>query len=292
MRTITGHPYQNTPRDAVVTAVDYADGTLFPLHDHQRGQFAYAASGVITVFTDNGNWVVPPQRGIWVPALLPHSMQMRGPVTLHNTYIRKQAAQRLGLSGQCQVLDVSPLLRQLLLQAIDVPARYSCQGRDGHLMSLLLHEIAAMPVLSLNAPLPTEPRLASVCHEFLNQPSLEVDIDEMAERAGMSRRTFTRQFLEHTGMVSRAMVCVGASRKRWQARAKRGSAGSGALRGNSGMAPISSTSNVSTQRCRTLSRAAGSIVSAASSRCRNNGETSNTWQWPCKPARPAASSSR
>jgi AraC-like DNA-binding protein len=200
MRTSAGHPYQNTPRDAVVTAVDYVDGTLFPLHDHQRGQFAYAASGVITVFTDHGNWVVPPQRGIWVPAQLPHSMQMRGPVTLHNTYIRKKAAKKIGLSEQCQVLEVSPLLQHLLLKAIDVPARYSTQGRDGHLMSLLLHEIAAMPALSLNAPLPAEPRLASVCREFLNQPLLEVGIDEMAERAGMSRRSFTRHFRMHTGI--------------------------------------------------------------------------------------------
>ncbi|UVM48192.1 MULTISPECIES: AraC family transcriptional regulator [unclassified Pseudomonas] len=200
MREITIPPYQNTSRDAVVTAHDYADGTLFPVHNHQRGQFAYAARGVITVFTDDGNWVVPPQRGIWVPAQLPHAMQMRGPVTMHNTYIRKQAAQRLGLPGQCQVLDVSPLLRHLLLKAMDVPAHYSTQGRDGHLMGLLLHEIAGMPALSLNAPLPAEPRLAIVCREFLALPSLEIGIDEMAQRAGMSRRTFTRQFRLHTGI--------------------------------------------------------------------------------------------
>ncbi|WP_025111574.1 helix-turn-helix domain-containing protein [Pseudomonas sp. H1h] len=200
MRETIQDTYQNIARDAVVTARDYADGALFPRHDHQRGQFAYAASGVITVFTDDGNWVVPPQRGIWVPAQLPHSMQMRGPVTLHNTYIRKHAARRLGLPEQCQVLDVSPLLRQLLLKAIDVPPRYSIQGRDGHLMGLLLHEIADMPALSLNAPLPTDPRLARVCREFLAQPSLEVSIDEMALRAAMSRRTFTRHFRLHTGI--------------------------------------------------------------------------------------------
>ncbi|MHC8319011.1 AraC family transcriptional regulator [Pseudomonas sp. LB3P31] len=200
MHKLTVLPYQNTSSDAVVTAHDYADGTLFPAHDHPRGQFAYAASGVITVFTDDGNWVVPPRRGIWVPAQLPHAMHMRGPVTMHNAYIRSQAAQQLGLPGHCQVLDVSPLLRHLLLKAIDVPSDYSSQGRDGHLMGLLLHEIAAMPTLSLNAPLPAEPRLAVVCREFLAQPSLEVGIDEMAQRAGMSRRTFTRQFRLHTGI--------------------------------------------------------------------------------------------
>ncbi|TMU71863.1 hypothetical protein FGA82_25505 [Pseudomonas fluorescens] len=86
MREITLPPYPHTTRDAVVTTHDYADGMLFPTHDHPRGQFAYAAKGVITVFTDEGNWVAPPERGIWVPAQCCHAMQMRGPVTLHNTY--------------------------------------------------------------------------------------------------------------------------------------------------------------------------------------------------------------
>lgn len=200
MQTTALDPYQNIPRDAVVTANDYADGELFPSHIHQRGQFAYAARGVITIFTDEGSWVVPPLRGIWVPSQRPHAMQMRGPVTMLNTYIRKQAAQRLGLPAHCQVFDVSPLLRQLLEKAIDIPVRYDKNGRDGYLMGLLLHEIAGMPALSLSAPLPTEPRLARVCRDFLALPSLEIGIDDMAQRTGMSRRTFTRHFRLQAGI--------------------------------------------------------------------------------------------
>lgn len=200
MSKITLDLYENTPRDVVVTAKAYSDGELFPSHSHHRGQFAYAARGVITVETDEGNWAVPPLRAIWVPAGLTHAMQMRGPVTMLNTYIHPQAALRVGLPEDCQVFGVSPLLRQLLEKAVDVPARYAIKGRDGHLMGLLLHEIADMPTLSLNAPLPAEPRLAQVCSKFLAAPSLEVGIDDMAERAGMSRRTFTRQFRLHTGI--------------------------------------------------------------------------------------------
>lgn len=125
-------------------------GLSFPI----TKQFAYASCGVITVFTDRGNWVVPPQRAIWVPARLGHAMHMCGPVTMLNTYIREPAALALGLPEACQVYGVSALLRQLLDKAIEVPALYSAEGRDGHLMGLLLHEIAAMPALSLNAPLP------------------------------------------------------------------------------------------------------------------------------------------
>ncbi|MCX7081023.1 MAG: helix-turn-helix transcriptional regulator [Pseudomonas sp.] len=200
MRKTHLDPYENTPRDAVVTANDYPHGLRFALHTHQRGQFAYAAKGVISVFTSEGNWVVPPQRAIWVPAGVPHEMLMSGPVTMLNTYIRDPAVARLGLPAHCQVFGVSDFLRHLLVRAIDIPALYAEEHRDGHLMALLLHEIAAMPTLSLNAPLPTEPRLAKACRNLLNLPSLEMSIDDMADQVAMSRRSFTRLFRQQTGI--------------------------------------------------------------------------------------------
>ncbi|MFJ3431735.1 MULTISPECIES: AraC family transcriptional regulator [Pseudomonas] len=200
MRKIESDTCENIPRDAVVTAIDYADGQHFALHRHDRGQFAYAACGVITVYTDQGNWVVPPQRAIWVPAGVPHEMSMNGPVTMLNTYIREPASARLGLPAQCQVFGISPLLHQLLIQATDIPALYDETRREGLLMNLLLHEIAAMPALSLNAPLPAEPRLARSCRALLEQPSLDIGIDDMARQVGMSRRTFTRLFRQQTGI--------------------------------------------------------------------------------------------
>ena len=200
MRETDIDTYENIPRDAVVTANNYRDGQHFALHTHQRGQFAYAACGVITVFTSQGNWVVPPQRAIWVPAGIPHEMSMAGPVTMLNTYIRNPVASRLGLTEHCQVFDVSALLRQLLIQAMDIPALYDEAQREGLVMSLLLHEIAEMSPLSLNAPLPTEPRLAEACRNLLAQPSLDTGIDDMSRQVGMSRRTFTRLFRQQTGI--------------------------------------------------------------------------------------------
>lgn len=200
MHPIDIDPYENIPRDALVTAIDYAHGQHFAEHQHRRGQFAYAATGVISVYTEQGNWVVPPQRAIWVPAGVTHAMHMSGPVTMLNTYVRPQAAKRLGLPEQCEVREVSELLRQLLLRAMHLPTLYARDGVPGQLMNLLLHEVASMPALTLNAPLPDEPRLARVCRELLEQPSLELGIDAIAESAGMSRRTFTRLFRQHTGI--------------------------------------------------------------------------------------------
>ncbi|SMG60902.1 AraC family transcriptional regulator [Cedecea sp. NFIX57] len=203
--------YQDSPLAIIVTAKHFADGECFPQHRHDRGQFAYAASGVISVETPDENWAVPPQCAIWVPADLAHSMQMRGPVTMLNSYISEAAAQRLGLPQGCQVFGISPLLRELLAQAVTLADVRQAEGRGQSLLDLLLYEIAAMPALSLNAPLPDEPRLQAACRAFLLAPSLETSVDDMATRAGMSRRTFTRQFRQQTGIsfvVWRQQACL------------------------------------------------------------------------------------
>lgn len=192
--------YTEVPRALIATARDYAPGDIFPSHSHARGQFAYAARGVITVHTPQGNWLVPPQRACWVPAHLAHGMRMHGAVTMHNVFIDPAAIAGTALPAACQVLEAAPLLRQLLAEAVSVDSLYGEQSRAGRLMALLLDEIAAARPLPLSAPLPQEPRLARLCMEMLRHPSLDTDLDAMAAQAGMSRRTFTRQFRAQTGL--------------------------------------------------------------------------------------------
>ena len=193
--------YTEVPRELIATAREHAAGEMFPEHQHARGQFAYAARGVISVHTPQGNWLVPPQRACWVPAQLSHGMRMHGAVSMHNVFIDESAIARMGLPSHCQVLDASPLLRQLLAEAVSVEALYAEASRAGRLMALLLDEIAAARPLPLSAPLPQEPRLARLCMDMLRHPSLDSSLDAMAAQAGMSRRTFTRQFRAQTGLA-------------------------------------------------------------------------------------------
>lgn len=192
--------YTEVPRPLIATARDYGPGDIFPRHSHARGQFAYAAQGTISVHTPQGSWLVPPQRACWVPAGLAHGMRMHGAVTMHNVFMDDEAAAAAGLPSHCQVLDASPLLRQLLQEAVKVDGAYAQASRAGRLMALLLDEIAAMAPLPLSAPLPQDARLARLCTQLFRQPSLDSSLDAMAAQAGMSRRTFTRHFREQTGL--------------------------------------------------------------------------------------------
>ncbi|NCE87853.1 helix-turn-helix domain-containing protein [Pseudomonas sp. Q1] len=203
--------FDNNDPEAVVTLREYPSGTVFERHTHSRGQFAYASSGALKMFTELGSWVVPPQRAIWVPGGVAHEMHMRGDVVMLNTYLDDDAAGQAGLQERCQVFEVSPLLRHLLEAALAIEPRASLGVRQRCLLTLLIDEIGAMPELSLSAPLPVEPRLARACQRFVDAPTQKVGLDEMADWSNMSRRTFTRNFHESTGMTFvawRQQVCL------------------------------------------------------------------------------------
>jgi len=200
MRHTRVDPYEDVPRDIVATHNEYPARLLFPRHRHRRCQLLYASTGVARVNTADGSWVVPPQRALWIPAGVEHEVRMGEAVSMNSAYVRREAAAAAGLPAQCRVISVSPLLRALLLEAVDLPAHYELESRDGRLMALLLDEIQRMPALDLATPLPRDRRLAGPCRRLLDAPALDIRIDDMAAAAGMSRRSFTRLFRQQTGM--------------------------------------------------------------------------------------------
>jgi AraC-like DNA-binding protein len=152
----------------------------------------------MTVLTESGAFVVPPQRAVWLPAGMKHEVRCRDRVSLRTLYVVEQASPRL--PRECCVLDVSELLRSLIIAAVDLPVEYDLGGRDGRIMALILDEIAAMPVAPLSAPMPSNPRLARICRAFFKNPAQSQSLTFWARAAGMSRRTLTRTFRRETGM--------------------------------------------------------------------------------------------
>ena len=54
-------------RPLVGYAADFPNGFALDDHRHPSAQLIHASSGVMTVATAQGRWVVPPQRAVWVP---------------------------------------------------------------------------------------------------------------------------------------------------------------------------------------------------------------------------------
>jgi AraC-like DNA-binding protein len=190
--------YENIPRPLIAMGHDYSDGHVIEPHRHRRCQLLYGASGAVMVTTGQGSWVVPPQRGMWIPAEIVHDVRMLGPVSTRSLYLEPAAA--AGMPDCCQVLGISPFMRGLLAEAVDLPVEYDPDSRAGALMALILHEMRRLPVLPLSLPLPAQGPLAQLCRQFLLNPTPHETIDAWSSTLGMSRRSFTRLFRRETGL--------------------------------------------------------------------------------------------
>src|SRR6266850_2808327 len=52
-------------------SADFHHGQVIPEHAHPEDQLLFASSGVMTLSTKQGVWVVPPMRALWIPANTP-----------------------------------------------------------------------------------------------------------------------------------------------------------------------------------------------------------------------------
>ncbi|MEQ1866018.1 MAG: helix-turn-helix transcriptional regulator [Micropepsaceae bacterium] len=190
--------YQKVARPVAALVDEYPSGFVDPKHSHQRAQLIFATSGVMTITTDEASFVIPPQRALWIPPNLEHEAVCRGPVSLKTLYI--DMAARPNLPKACRAIEVSSLLRELIVEATQIPIEYDESGRDGRIMNLILDEITATTPARLHVPMPSDARLARACKAILANPADTKTLDDLARSINMGRRTFTRLFRHQTGM--------------------------------------------------------------------------------------------
>ncbi|KAF1067272.1 MAG: HTH-type transcriptional regulator NimR [Pseudomonas citronellolis] len=164
-----------------------------------RAQLVHAIGGVLVGETAAGWWGTRPTRGGWWQAGVEHSLRMRGSARVRSLFVDPSAVDGLP-EGDC-VIDVSPLLRELILAATSVAPRYSADSRDGRLMRFLLDELRSLPVLPFHLPWPTDARMLRVCRELVEAPAQEATAEQWAERLAMSPKTFHRHFQASTGVT-------------------------------------------------------------------------------------------
>jgi hypothetical protein len=90
---------------------------------------------------------------------------MQGVVEMQSLYFETNAL--VNMPDRCQVLDISPLMRSLMQDAVALPVHYDCDGRSGALMRMIQYEIGTLPELPLSLPLPTDRALARLCRKVL-----------------------------------------------------------------------------------------------------------------------------
>src|SRR5690606_26299393 len=112
-------------------------------HAHEWPQLIYAVRGVISVSAGAGAWVVPPMRALWVAGGVTHALHMQGRVEMQTLYFRPDIAP--AMETACGVINVSPLLRELIVAIVAAGALGDSTPSDRAKLRLLLDLLVVVP---------------------------------------------------------------------------------------------------------------------------------------------------
>jgi AraC-like DNA-binding protein len=176
----------------------YRKGVRLHTHMHREAQLVYAARGTMQVTTPKGRWLVPPDRAVWVPARLEHSIDVLADIEMRTLYFDLAWLTRENRSSSLDaefVVRVSRLLHESILALFD--------GRDSPDRTRLLVDLAVLELHHAEdpatfIPLPQEARCRRAAGIVLDDPTGNHEIDTLARAVGTSARTLSRLFSSET----------------------------------------------------------------------------------------------
>jgi AraC-like DNA-binding protein/quercetin dioxygenase-like cupin family protein len=189
------------PRPIVAMAKDFPNGHLIPFHQHDRSQLLYASSGVMTVTTEKGIWVVPPLRAVWIPAHTDHQINCSGKLSMRTLYIK--IGIKPNLPDECCVVTVPPLLRELILHAVTLPRLYKPDSLEERIMNIILELVQILKAAPLELRMPTDVRLKKISEKLTVNPGDNRTLEQWGKSVGATERTLARRFRFETGMSFR-----------------------------------------------------------------------------------------
>jgi AraC-like DNA-binding protein len=176
----------------------FHDHVIAP-HAHDWHQLIYASEGVMWVHTQQGDWVVPPNRAVWVPAGVEHGIELTGRVYVQTIYL---AADISGdLPRQCCAVNVSPLLRELIIHTVKLGMLDERIPSRARLIDFLKDQLSVLPDAGLQLPLPMDARAKRAVEWLRAHPDDPGLIKSVARRVATSARTLERVFQKETGMT-------------------------------------------------------------------------------------------
>jgi AraC-like DNA-binding protein len=176
----------------------YKKGVRLDTHMHREAQLVYAARGTMQVTTPKGRWLVPPDRAVWVPARLEHSIDVLADIDMRTLYFdlawlaREKRSRSLAAEF---VVRVSRLLHEAILALFD---SRNDPDRMALLLRLAMLELHHAEDSATFIPLPQEPRCRRAADIVLGDISGPHEIAALAREVGTSARTLSRLFSSQT----------------------------------------------------------------------------------------------
>lgn len=193
------HLDPDTADAPVVGRLEHWEAGEQAAHHHQRHQLMCVSNGVMHVTTSVGTWVLPVTRAIWISSGTEHSILIRRPTNIRVLYIDPDKYD-LPRDAYCWVIDVTPLMRELINACALFQWSYPEPGPELRLARVLIDQITARTHSPVDLPLPVDQRALKVAQMLRADPANRESLAALADRAGASPRTIERLFSQEAGI--------------------------------------------------------------------------------------------
>lgn len=171
-------------------------------HRHGRGQFLFPQRGRFRVHAAGQVWTGAPGQAMWIPPGVEHGVQAVDDLFVHNVYVR--ISHVAGLPIGCRVMEVTPLLRELLAYGLTLPATPEAAEERERILLAITDQIrhGGAPGAE-RLPMAENGRLGPLLRRMAEAPGDTRGIEERAREIHVSPRTLARLFVQETGLTFR-----------------------------------------------------------------------------------------
>jgi len=182
LREMKGMDPDFSEQSVVVHGADYPASRSMSVHSHKRGQLILVLSGSMRVETDGGLWITTPGRACWIPGGVEHGVTYTKASKARAAYIHQRFAKQL--PRKCCVLQLSGLLRELVISAADIGLTYDENGPAGRIMQVLIDQISRQRETPVFLPEGKDHRLRRLTALLYENPGDTRSLDDWCQVVG------------------------------------------------------------------------------------------------------------
>lgn len=159
-------------------------------------QVVYASSGVVRAMGDRETWTLPPHRALIIGDDRRIELSTPRRTAIRTLYVHRSLE---ALAPSVRIVSVPPLVRELLLRAVETAPLDLDDDRSAALCTLLFAELDGLSTVPLRLPLPTDGRARLLAEAITDAPS--APLADLLRDVPAARRTCERLFLGETGLT-------------------------------------------------------------------------------------------
>lgn len=169
-------------------------------HKHEDfGEIFYWGSGHSVLCTTDQNFICTSLRAIWIPPGVEHEWYVPQNAIDRAIFVHTSAVADRERFCRLHMVEVSPLLRELLFSITDAPVDFSSE-KGQRMGKVLLDCFEDAPLASSPLNMPHSHRLVELCAQAVLEPGSPVSYKDWSEILHVSPKTLARMFLRETGM--------------------------------------------------------------------------------------------